>query len=320
VSLRQGYWALQSQIASIHPSSTEMTKYIPTNSPPSSCRDLTIVRENGQDNQTTEDVVSSIEMPKPNKRLCLCMMNSMGCVAKQDQNPNITEFAFRMERLCQSNDARCHGTRRNASVGIYDSYVWCTTFQQGSWKINQLYTSQGNNASVCSAYGGVTQQPTPLESQDSDCQVLLRQAGPQGTGSVTYFPSIATMRRSSDSDKRDPLTSASKTGIGVGVAIASCIVIASIVAFFIRARRKARNATKESGVEDEKAELDGQGSSINQPTQLDSREISELGGLERSEMGGGGEVYELTVEVGGSPVELEAPTSIANAGRRSIVS
>lgn len=302
MTLRQGYSALQTQMASIHPSSAQMAEYTPTNLPPSSCRNLTVLRKSGEDNQTTQLVVSANEAPEPNKRLCSCMLNSAGCLARRDNNPNATEFNLRIKGMCQQNELPCDGVGKNSTTGIYGSYSMCDHFQSGTWVLNQLYNSQRNNASACSAYGGVTQQPTPLESQDSDCQILLRQAGPQGTGTVTYFPPIATKLRSSDSDKRGPLTRASRIGIGVGVVMGACVAIAGIIAFCYRARRKARIAA-------EKAELDGKASSIDPPAQLDGDEVMELGGGETLEMGSEGEVCELPGEVASIPAELEAPTS-----------
>jgi hypothetical protein len=49
---------------------------------------------------------------------------------------------------------------------------------------------------------------------------------------------------------------------------------------------------------------------MHEKVELDSREISELGGLVTLEMNGDGEARELPMEAGMSPTELEAPTHI----------
>jgi hypothetical protein len=129
---------------------------------------------------------------------------------------------------------------------------------------------------------------------------------------VTYLPPAATEPRSPDSKQKPPLTRESTIGIGAGASIGMCLIIAGIVALWYRTGRKARSAAEESGAGSnvsERAELPGQDSSIGQPAQLDGHEISELGGLEKLEIGTTEEVCELPIEER-SPVELAVPISI----------
>jgi 1,3-beta-glucanosyltransferase GAS1 len=127
VNLRPGFSALQAQLASIHPSSTKISEYTPTNRPPSPCHDVTWVSKSTQGNETVQ-VVSANEYPKPDKRLCSCMMNSVGCVVKQDNIPNEAVAISGINRICAENKTWCGGINGNASTGTYGSYVLCKYF------------------------------------------------------------------------------------------------------------------------------------------------------------------------------------------------
>jgi hypothetical protein len=95
-------------------------------------------------------------------------------------------------------------------------------------------------AAACSSIGGTIQQSIPLDSQPKDCQVLLRQAGPDGTGSILYTPTPSTDAiegGTTPAQNRPFLNAAAK--IGLVVAAAAVVLFLVIGVVFYRLKRKA---------------------------------------------------------------------------------
>ena len=74
----------------------------------------------------------------------------------------------------------------DATIGRYDAYILCNNAEQLSWALQHQHIQSNNDSALCSSAGGMIQQPPPKESQPSDCQELLRQVGPNGTGKITF--------------------------------------------------------------------------------------------------------------------------------------
>jgi hypothetical protein len=96
-------------------------------------------------------------------------------------------------------------------------------------------------AAACSSIGGTIQKSIPLDSQPKDCQVFLRQAGPDGTGSILYTPTPspdATESGTAPAGDRPFLNTAAKIGLAVAAAAVFLLLVVGVM--FCRSKRKAK--------------------------------------------------------------------------------
>jgi hypothetical protein len=274
---RRSYWALSSQLAVIRPTPTHLEDYTPSNTA-SPCQNFTI--RSGLDtypNQINGELKISAQLPaEPNPRLCSCMMQTLDCIA----NPSGTmEASFSSaQNICSQNNIACLGVNYNATEGQYGSFQRFNLTERASWTYQQNYIAHGNDSAECSSAGGVIRQATPLPSLANDCQVLLRQAGPDGTGTVTSTPlSLPTEPKSFVSPTTNSLHTGAKVGIGIGI---SCFVILCLLLGTYLWARKRRARAAASIEEYQKAELPDTfiQPGVKDETLLDSTEVGELGG------------------------------------------
>jgi X8 domain len=253
--------------------------------------------------------------PTPNGHLCTCMMQNAECVQKENATvdkspPNKPNFLISgleladsalYERVCGSDttDARCVGSTTDTSVGRYGAFSVCNKDQRISWVLNRHYLSQKRDQSACTLLGGTIQ--TPKKQQSKQCQYLLRQAGPNGTGEVVQTPDEDSL---SDQSGQNGLSAAAKGGIGAAVAI---FVLLSIVAFILRQRWRRKNQTQPEQFQ--KAELPD--SAV---PRVKKDDVFQSGGtpiLESSPVlieASNGDIMELPT-IHNEPVELEATES-----------
>ncbi|KAK0896674.1 hypothetical protein LTR57_022444, partial [Friedmanniomyces endolithicus] len=123
--------------------------------------------------------------PSPNKELCTCMYNSLGCVVAPATNQD--NFGTLFGTVCGYGGTICDGIAANASTGTYGAYGMCNATEQLGYAFNQYYGAQSSSASAC-AFSGAAQTKTP-SSASGACASLISQAGTAGTGTVTSAPS-----------------------------------------------------------------------------------------------------------------------------------
>jgi hypothetical protein len=232
------YKALSNQLHAIQPLSVELSKYRPTNTAAPSCDAPAITIS--PSNPTTTPVVIQFAAnlpPVPNQRLCSCMMSSLTCTA----NTTGTTKTEDLTRICQKNRQYCAGIEANSTIGAYGAFSPCNKTERYSWAYNQFYSSQGMEAAACSSIGGTIQRSIPLDSQPKDCQVLLRQAGPDGTGSILYTPTPspdATVGGTTPEKDRPLLNTAAKIGLVAAAAAVFLFLVVGVI--FCRLKRKAK--------------------------------------------------------------------------------
>jgi hypothetical protein len=214
--------------------------------------------------------------------------------------------------------------------GKFGSFVGCAIEEKASWQLNQNFVNGTWNSTDCSSFGGTIQ--TPLQTaKNGDCAILLQQAGPEGTGLVTYTPLFSTNSADRGETRGSSLTKSQIIGICLG---ALCAVLLAIGLLFFLRHRKKRNAETE---EFEKAELpdsavERQAKIATSPipaysgieleaiekTELPADIPSELGGKEKHELDGtekievdadeAMKIYELS----GSPIDRDRKFSFDN--------
>lgn len=128
----------------------------------------------------------------------------------------------------------------------------CSPAEQHSFVLNQLFSSQATGQrtqeEVCNAIHGTIRNSETNEATSDACQIVLRQAGVQGTGTITSTPSnlpTATppkrlvQSQSSTSIANPSMSTGVMAGIITPVILVTLIAIALIIWIFIRRKRKS---------------------------------------------------------------------------------
>jgi len=140
------------------------------------------------------------------------MVKSLNCVAK----PGVQDSAFGalFSAACETKGV-CDGIGADGGSGVYGAYSMCSPIEQLSWVFNAYYSANNKNAQACNFAGNATIQNP--QSPASNCQTLLGQAGPAGTGVVTSAPSgTGSSGGSSPSKKSEAgITTVSQFGFGI---------------------------------------------------------------------------------------------------------
>lgn len=174
VTPRADYTYLSSEMASATPSSVSAASYTPTNTAAQACPTV-----------GTQWQASSNLPPTPNSKLCSCMVSSLSCVATSGLSD--TKIADLFGTVCGLGPHVCDGIAANSTTGVYGAYSMCESTDKLSFAFNAYYQSQ-NSASTACSFGGSAQTQNAGQAS-SDCQPLLAQAGPSGTGTVSSSPS-----------------------------------------------------------------------------------------------------------------------------------
>jgi hypothetical protein len=231
------------------------------------------------------------------------MVERLSCIA--GPNLELDEAAGMIQNICSKEQDHCLAIRFNATTGAYGAFLGCNVTEQASWALSRFGARDNKDTSTCSSMNGTIQRPTPPNLQASDCAVLLEQAGPEGTGLVTFIP--AALSRSNSTANGKKTSPAMQVGVAFGA-----ILIVLLVAFFILFRRARRNIKRKSVEvqEFQKSELEDNSEKlrlerVERMLQLDSLQRHELGDKaevqqrselennERAELGSEGERYEL---------------------------
>jgi hypothetical protein len=167
VSPYPDFTSLQSQLASVSPSSTQRSDYKPTNTPPA-CPSV----------GGSWLAQASPLPPTVNPQLCACMVDSLQCVyTSDDQDAYPNDFNY----ICGQDKKYCEGIARNATTGDFGAYSGCDPKDQLAFVANQYYIGQNKRADACSFSGRAKVQSATTAS---GCASLLSAAGVNGQGSV----------------------------------------------------------------------------------------------------------------------------------------
>jgi hypothetical protein len=117
--------------------------------------------------------------------------------------------------------------------------------------LNQLFlsrtTGESNPEKICSELHGTIQKVEGPESTSDACRIVLRQAGSQGTGTITSTPTnlpTATQNRdftTNPHETKSKLSNGSKAGIITAVVLCLSILAAVIVFMCLRRKRKTKH-------------------------------------------------------------------------------
>ena len=163
---------MASQIAKVTVTGTQMSAYTPSNSAaacPSSASDW--------------NAVATPLPPTPNKELCSCMYQSLGCVVTSGTSTN--DYTDLFSTVCGYGKA-CDGIAANGTTGTYGAYGMCNSTEQLAYAFNAYYVAQSSSASAC-AFSGAAATKAP-QTAGGSCSSLLAEAGTAGTGTVTSQP------------------------------------------------------------------------------------------------------------------------------------
>jgi len=238
-------------------------------------------------------------------------MESLGCIANSQlmlkadlDQPQSLELGITnpsenqiVKNICPQNSSWCLGTAVNTTLGRYGTFSVCNSTERGSWILDQYYKSKNNDTSFCSSNGGIIKNST-LSSSNSTaqakiCRTLLQQAGPEGTGIITFTP-----KADSYSDEQSHrLSVPGEIGLAVGTVLLVILsTIATLVLLLKRKRKRKPPATTASENEFTKAELpDNTAASISDGKpgihgsgrkENDGHERQEIDGSERQEIDG----------------------------------
>lgn len=231
--------------------------------------------------------MSPVIPPKPNIKLCTCMMQSLSCV-KNPTVPIETALSTR-KKLCKQNQHWCEPHFGDTHKGIYRPYWLCNRTESVSWVLDQFYHSYNRDASACAQGGGVLQAPTPREKMDGMCRTMLAQAGPDGMGNVTYnpYPLGADTSAPLELERAGALESPASRA-AVGVAVGAVVAFAALLAWLcVRRRRRRRKAAAEEE-EARKSAAAGQdeeeGPAVEMDPGSECHEMDELGAAKKHEL------------------------------------
>jgi 1,3-beta-glucanosyltransferase GAS1 len=301
VELLPRYSALSTQFAMFKPTPTQMSQYTATKVL-EACHNFTSWEAQDPITNLTQRIRVGVPIPpKPNRQLCSCMVESSGCIA--DKDGDLLSISLNRSAICDKNEIWCKAWGGRVSTGEYGSFYPCSFIDKASWTLNQYYLSQGNDTAACQSFGGVPRKPVEEISQSNECQVLLKQAGPDGTGTITYIPSATTRLDKQISRTSDGLPGGlprgAKIGIAVGSVAISILLLLATLVIFGRLRKRKNIANENPGYD--KPELDGNlaktGTERPGVIQIDSGEIRELEGSLPLEM----HANDKSIEIDGSP-------------------
>jgi hypothetical protein len=202
--------------------------------------------------------------------------------------------------VCSQNETWCLGSTTNATVGKYGAFSVCNSTERVSWILNQLYKSGQNDTAACTSRRGVVKMAE--KSQSKQCQFLLRQAGPEGTGTVTQAQLPDELLREVKQPGNSTISTSAKAGIGVSITL----LFLFAAGIFLLQRRRKRKFSNDDSEKFEKAELPDTSAALpkNEIFEIDGDDRKEIGDAEVLETG-----HEMIIEMPttlNEPVELEA--------------
>ena len=210
---------------------------------------------------------------------------------------------------CENYPLDCVGIRAIANNGTYGPYSMCSLQQQLSYYINMGFLDENRDPSSCSS-SGERQTPNP---PNATCDGLLKQAGVNGTGTITSYPAGTTPTPGPNTGDNgntlntngtsSGMSTGAKAGTGIGVSVGALAVIGVLGVLLMRRQKKAK-AARDAKDYDGKPELDA--------TEVkDAEKVglapTVLDGTEQVEMEGSQPKFAATLD---GPAELADPNWI----------
>ncbi|PGH04386.1 hypothetical protein GX51_03545 [Blastomyces parvus] len=177
VTRRVDFKNLKEQISEIDPKGVKMSEYKVENTELSKC-------------PKTSSAWKSHESlpPVPNEDLCACMIKSLSCVAKSSIEDE--ELGEKFGTVCGLGKDVCAGIAHNTEDGEYGAYSMCNPRDQLSFAYDTYYKQQNQASDACDFKGAAELQSAKEPS--GTCADLMKQAGPDGKGTVTSGPKPGT--------------------------------------------------------------------------------------------------------------------------------
>jgi hypothetical protein len=333
VTTRPSFNALAMKFAGVNTTSSASEVSAPSNPPPQipctpfSYRDGASVAVVKGEEQTMSPVIP----PKPNIKLCTCMMKTLSCI-KNPTVPIETSTSTR-KKLCNQNESWCVSHYGDTHQGLYHAYWLCNGTEKVSWALDRFYSAYNKDASACAQAGGVLQVPTPRERMDSACRTLMAQAGPDGLGNVTYNPYPL------GADASVPLATEKQGGGGldtvaskamIGVAVGAVVAFAGLLGWLcVRRRRRRRQKVHEMEAAEKREAAGGSGSVESEEVEAplaeldpdsECHEMDSLEAAQKHELEAGSEAadkpLDMAVQTQAMEIEevheLESPTELSN--------
>jgi hypothetical protein len=112
------------------------------------------------------------------------MKDTLGCIASDSLDEK--DYGDLFGTICGYQDGKyCAGINRNLTIGPYGAYGMCNTTEQLGWALNQYYIDNPNGGCDFKGQAVTTAAATATASA---CASLIKQAGSEGTGTVTSAP------------------------------------------------------------------------------------------------------------------------------------
>lgn len=143
VKKRKDFTFLASQIAKANPKGIKMADYTPTNTENAPCPTVDASWE-----------AASILPPTPNKTVCSCMVDSLGCVGSKDLTEKKLGPLFSV--VCGLSSKACEDIEADAASGTYGPYGMCEPRDKLSLAFNNYYKEQvkkGRGSGACDFRG-----------------------------------------------------------------------------------------------------------------------------------------------------------------------
>ena len=175
VKTNEDFDNLSSEIAKATPSGVKMSDYSPTNTAAASCPSV----------NSEWGAAATPLPPTANAQLCSCMMDTLSCTVADDVDED--DFGDLFGTVCGYSDGEyCAGINKNFTSGPYGAYGMCESKEQLAFALNAYAKANPNGG--CDFKGSATSKAAAATTAAS-CGALMKQAGEDGTGTVTSSPS-----------------------------------------------------------------------------------------------------------------------------------
>ena len=167
-----GFSSLSSQIQKVTPTPTQQSQYSQTNSA-QACPSVF----------TNWTAKADPLPPTPNEELCSCMYEALSC--RVDSSVSSSQYKGLFSEVCGYGKEICAGIQHNPHTAQYGAYSMCNSTQQLGWAFDIYYLSQKKASTACNFKGNAQLHQGSISSS---CKALIKEAGADGTGTVTSSP------------------------------------------------------------------------------------------------------------------------------------
>jgi len=165
---------------------------------------------------------SSVLPPTPDRDLCTCMLDSLGCTAKKSIKEDDMSDLFSF--IC-GGDTDCSGITGDAEKGEYGAYSMCDPSERLAWAMNAYYDSQNQASDACD-FDGKAQLATPNPASTCDTKI-------EDAGGIEGAPAASEGGSKSGGSKSDGDDAPSAAGMNVvPFVFASAAALAGSLLFF----------------------------------------------------------------------------------------